>query len=125
MVAGVQETGVHRLMIHELLLFRFNSLQRLVSHTSTALRQPSPATSPMHMERINTENGENQKYIKGNKKGQDIWGPATIYGHMQNGLQTQAVRARSRRGTAEGRAVAGRAAGSPIWRKLEKDFLNP
>ena len=31
---GVQETGMHRLMIYGLLLFRFNSFQLLDSHTS-------------------------------------------------------------------------------------------
>ena len=48
-------------MIHESLLFRFNSFQYLVSHTSTVSRQPARPTSTM---RINTENMEIRKYAK-------------------------------------------------------------
>ena len=46
-------------MIHELLLFRFNSFRLLASHTST---------SPTHRERINTENREIEKYAKKRQK---------------------------------------------------------
>ena len=52
-------TGMHQLMIRELVLFRFNYFQLLVSHTSIVSivpRQPGTATSPTHREGINTEN---------------------------------------------------------------------
>ena len=67
MATGVQETGMHQLMIHELLLFRFNSFQLFISHTSVVPRQLGLATNAMHRDRINTENREIRELQKKTK----------------------------------------------------------
>ena len=65
-------------MIHKLVLFIFNSFPLLVLHTSIVPRQPCPATSPTHRERINAENREIRK-LKENKKCLDLCASVTIY----------------------------------------------
>ena len=64
-------------MIHEILLFRFNSLQLLVSHTSTVPRQPArpPAQRAKHRKWINTENKEIRRIYKRKQKMSRPLGP--------------------------------------------------
>ena len=58
-----------RLVIHELLLFRFNSFQLLVLHISTVpvSQSDTSRSSPMH-----TENREIEKYAKRRQKFRDL-----------------------------------------------------